>query len=72
LYYSCYQKSIERVERVSLALHILKICSRRLFNMVEDIESFGILDDQFKTICTEQELSEADHVIDYCQDRHLL
>jgi hypothetical protein len=33
--------------------------------MVEDIESFGILDDQFKTICTEQELSEADHVIDY-------
>ncbi|CAF3310139.1 unnamed protein product [Rotaria socialis] len=62
---SCYQKSIERVERLSLALHILKICSRRLFNMVEDIESFGILDDQFKTICTEQELSEADHVIDY-------
>ncbi|CAF3784065.1 unnamed protein product [Rotaria sp. Silwood1] len=62
---SCYQKSMERVERLSLALHIFKICSRRLFNMVEHVESFGVLNDQFKTICTEQELNEGDHVIDY-------
>ncbi|CAF1497803.1 unnamed protein product, partial [Adineta steineri] len=62
---SCYQKSMERVERLSLVLHILKICSRRLFTMLENIESFGILDDKFKIICTEQELNEDDHLIDY-------
>ncbi|CAF1249143.1 unnamed protein product [Adineta steineri] len=62
---SCYQKSMERVERLSLVLHILKICSRRLFNMLGNIESFGILDDKFKIICTEQELNEDDHLIDY-------
>ncbi|CAF4184513.1 unnamed protein product [Rotaria magnacalcarata] len=44
----CYQKSIKRVERLALALHIFKICSRRLFNMMDNIQSFGILDDQFK------------------------
>ncbi|CAF2253296.1 unnamed protein product, partial [Rotaria magnacalcarata] len=33
--------------------------------MIDNIQSFGILDDQFKTICTEQELNEADHIIDY-------
>ncbi|CAF1031523.1 unnamed protein product [Adineta steineri] len=62
---SCYQKSMERVERLSVVLHILKICSGRLFTMFENIESFGILDDKFKIICTEQELNEDDHLIDY-------
>ncbi|CAF1269647.1 unnamed protein product [Adineta steineri] len=56
---------MERVERLSLVLHILKICSRRLFNMLGNIESFGTLDDKFKIICTEQELNEDDHLIDY-------
>jgi hypothetical protein len=56
---------MERVERLSLALHILKICSLRLFDMVANMQSFGELDDQFKSICTEQELVDAEHLIDY-------
>ncbi|CAF1368144.1 unnamed protein product [Rotaria sordida] len=62
---SLYQKSIERVERLSLALHILKNSARRLFSMTENIQSFAIFDDRFKTICTEQQLTEAEHLIDY-------
>ncbi|CAF4990945.1 unnamed protein product [Rotaria sp. Silwood1] len=58
---SLYQKSIERVERLSLALHILKNSARRLFSMTENIQSFTIFDDRFKTICTEQQLTEAEH-----------
>jgi hypothetical protein len=56
---------MERLERLSLALHILKICSRRLFNMAEALESFGSLNDQFKIACTDQELIEEEHLIDY-------
>jgi len=56
---------MERVERLSLALHILKICSRRLFHMVEHVQTFGTLNDQFKLLCTNQELIEAEHLIDY-------
>lgn len=56
---------MERVERLSLALHILKVSSRCLFNMVENIRSFGVPDDEFKLICAQQELIEADHFIDY-------
>ncbi|CAF4360383.1 unnamed protein product, partial [Adineta steineri] len=53
LFNRCYQKSMEQVERLPLVLHILKICSRLLFNMLGNIESFCILDDKFKIICTE-------------------
>jgi hypothetical protein len=56
---------MERVERLSLALHILKISACRLFNMLENLHSFGVLDDQFKIVCTDQELVEAEHRIDY-------
>ncbi|CAF4959592.1 unnamed protein product [Rotaria sp. Silwood1] len=62
---SLYQKSIERVERLSLALHILKNSARRLFSMTENIQSFPIFDDRFKTICTGQQLTEAEHLINY-------
>ncbi|CAF5125575.1 unnamed protein product, partial [Rotaria sp. Silwood1] len=58
---SLYQKSIERVERLSLPLHILKNSARHLFSMTENIQSFTIFDDRFKTICTEQQLTEAEH-----------
>jgi hypothetical protein len=33
--------------------------------MVEHVETFGTLDDQFKILCTDQELIEAEHIIDY-------
>ena len=56
---------MERVERLSLVLHIFKTCSRRLFGMVDDIHSFGSLNDQFKIICTDTELDEAEYIIDY-------
>jgi hypothetical protein len=56
---------MERVERLSLALHIFKTCSRRLFSMIDTVHSFGPLSDEFKVICTTQELVEADYVIDY-------
>ncbi|CAF4648696.1 unnamed protein product, partial [Rotaria magnacalcarata] len=62
---SCYQKSMERVERLSLALHILKISSCRLFNMVDTLGTFSNLNDQFKIVCADQELNEAEHTIDY-------
>ncbi|CAF3370765.1 unnamed protein product [Rotaria sp. Silwood2] len=62
---SLYQKSIERVERLSLALHVFKNSARRLFSMIDSIQSFAIFDDRFKTICTDQQLSEAEHLIDY-------
>ncbi len=56
---------MERVERLSLALHIFKTSSRRLFNMIDNLHSFGVLNDQFKIICADQELVEAELVIDY-------
>ena len=64
MYYSCYQKSIERVERLSLTLHVLKICSHRLFDLAENIDSFNVFNDQIKTKCTEKKLNESDHVVD--------
>lgn len=33
--------------------------------MTEAVGSFGVLNDQFKTICAEQELDQPDHLIDY-------
>ena len=33
--------------------------------MVDHIESFGTLNDQFKILCADQELIEAEHIIDY-------
>ena len=56
---------MERIERLALVLHIFKICSRRLFTMVDAVLSFGVLDEPFKLLCAEQELNEVDHVIDY-------
>jgi len=56
---------MERVERLSLALHILKICSRRLFVMVERVQTFASLNNEFKLLCTDQELIESEHVLDY-------
>lgn len=43
----------------------MKICSHRLFDMVDTMGSFDILDDRFKLICAQQELQENDHVIEY-------
>ncbi|CAF1477013.1 unnamed protein product [Adineta ricciae] len=62
---SCYQKSMERIERLSLVLHVFKTSSRRLFDLVNVVSSFGVLNEQFKLICAEQQLNEADHLIDY-------
>jgi hypothetical protein len=63
--FSCYQKSMERIERLALVLHIFKMCSRRLFSMVDSVLSFGVLNEQFKLVCAEQELNEFEHSIDY-------
>jgi len=56
---------MERVVRLSLVLHIFKTCSRRLFGMVDNVHSFGALNDEFKIICTDEELEEAEYIIDY-------
>ena len=65
LHCSCYQKSMERLERLSLVLHIFKTCSRRLFGLVDNVHSFGGLNDEFKIICADVELEEVDSIIDY-------
>lgn len=56
---------MERLERLSLSLHIFKICSRRLFEMLPRINSFGSLNEEFKLVCADQEIAEDEHVIDY-------
>lgn len=62
---SVYQKSAERLERLSLALHIFRIISKRLFNILPEMTSFESFDDKFKLICANQELTDDEHAIDY-------
>lgn len=56
---------MERVERLSLILHVIRICSRRIFSMLDNVGSFGVLNDAFKMICTDMELVESEYFIDY-------
>jgi hypothetical protein len=56
---------MERLERLSLSLHIFKICSRRLFGILPRINSFDSLNDEFKLVCADQELVEDERIINY-------
>jgi len=46
-------------------LHILKIVSRRNFNLVNHVGTFGPLDDNFRNLIAADALTEGDMIIDY-------
>ncbi|CAF3944268.1 unnamed protein product [Rotaria sp. Silwood1] len=58
-------KAIEHVQRLALILHILKIISRKLFNLIEQVGIFGRLDDTFKNLVLNDSLTDSDLIIDY-------
>ena len=48
-----------------MILHILKVVSSKLFNLANQIEIFGRLDDTFKNLVLNDSLTDADLIIDY-------
>ncbi|CAF3137833.1 unnamed protein product [Rotaria sp. Silwood2] len=58
-------KAIEHLQRLALILHILKIISRKLFNLIDQVGVFGRLDDTFKNLVLNDSLTDTDLIIDY-------
>ena len=58
-------KAVEHVQRLAGILHILKIVSRKLFNLINQIGVFASLDDTFKNLVLADTLVDADLMIDY-------
>ena len=48
-----------------MILHILKVVSSKLFNLANQIEIFGRLDDTFKNLVLNDSLTDADLIIEY-------
>ena len=53
------------MERLALILHILKIISRKLFNLINSIGIFERLDATFKHLVLNDSLPDTDLIIDY-------
>lgn len=64
-YLSNLTKAIEHVQRLATMLHILKVVSRRNFNLVDHVGTFESLDENFRKLVETDELSEADLIIDF-------
>ncbi|CAF4102321.1 unnamed protein product [Rotaria sordida] len=58
-------KAIEHVQRLASILHILKTVSRKIFNLTNQFEVYGPLDENLKNLILSDSLTNEELIIDY-------